>query len=260
MNATDADFDRAREGLRRAMEIVRSMARPGLPFETKPGGGPVTEVDRAVDDLLRATLPTAGDGWLSEETDDDPARLGCRRVWIVDPLDGTRSFLAGRSDYSVSIALVIDGRPVLGAIGAPAAGVVVIGGERRGVEVSGDPGLPWPARDDGLRVLASRSESRRGEWAPWADGRCHLLPVGSVAYKLALVAGGFADATWTLNGKHEWDVAAGTALVAAAGGSVWLPLAGDLRWNRRRPRFTSFAAAANGRRAAVEELLRSARG
>ena len=260
MNAIYEDFARARDALRRAMDLVRSMTRPDLPFEVKAGGGPVTAVDRAVDGRLRTTLPTRGDGWLSEESDDDLARLHCRRVWIVDPLDGTRSFLAGRPDHAVSIALVIDGRPVLGAIGAPAADVTVIGGERHRVEVTGDPGLPWPPADDLLRVLASRSETKRGEWTPWANGRCHLLPVGSVAYKLALVAGGFADATWTLNGKHEWDVAAGAALVTALGGDVWLPLGGDLRWNRRRPRFASFAAAANGRRGAVDEMLRSARG
>ena len=255
MTASRDDIERAREALHRAMELVRSMARPGLPFELKDGGSPVTAVDRAVDAMLRDRLPRAGDGWLSEESDDDPSRLQCRRVWIVDPLDGTRSFLAGRPDHSVSIALVEDGVAVLGAIGAPAVDVTVIGGVGHGVDVAGDPQLPWPGQRGRLRVLASRSETKRGEWAAWS-GRCDLLPVGSVAYKIALVAAGFADATWTLNGKHEWDVAAGAALVLAAGGDVWLPRGGELRWNRPRPRFTSFAAAGPGLRRQVEELQR----
>lgn len=251
-----ADLQRARQALSVAMAIVRAHARPDAPYEWKEGGGPVTAADREVDAMLKAALPAPGDGWLSEESEDGPERLSCRRVWIVDPLDGTRSFLAGRPDHAVSIALVVDGEPVLGAIGGPASGVVVYGGRGLGVHVEGDPGLPWPAPDGRLRVLVSRSETKRGEWGGWGDA-CHLLPVGSVAYKLALVAAGFADATWTRNGKHEWDVAAGAALVSAAGGEVWLPDSGEPRWNRRRPRFPCFAAAARGQRARVEELRRS---
>lgn len=254
MSATERDFAVARDGLEQAMAVVQALAGPNVPYEQKPGGSPVTAADREVDALLRRLLPLPGDGWLSEESEDGPERLRCRRVWIVDPLDGTRSFVAGRKDYSVSVALVVDGEPVLGAIGAPATGVRVTGGPGLGLRIEGDPELPWPAVDGRLRVLASRSETRRGEWAPWQSA-CQVLPVGSVAYKLALVAGGFADATWTRNGKHEWDVAAGAALVRAAGGEVWLPNGGALQWNRRQPRYTCFAAAAAGSGDRVRELL-----
>ncbi|MBL8749346.1 MAG: 3'(2'),5'-bisphosphate nucleotidase CysQ [Planctomycetes bacterium] len=254
MNADARDLETADRALIAAMEVVRSHARTDVPFEWKDGHSLVTAADREVDELLRRTVPSPGDGWLSEERDDDGSRHRSRRVWIVDPLDGTRSFVAGRADHSVSIGLVVDGEPVLGAIGASAIGVRVVGGLGLGVRVHGDPRLPWPPADGRLRVLASRSETKRGEWARWQGGACHLLPVGSVAWKLALVAAGIADATWTWNGKNEWDVAAGAALVAAAGGDVWRPDGGVVSWNRPRARFPSFAAAGPGLRAHVASL------
>lgn len=249
-----ADLEHAHAALREAMVVLSRHALGEVTFELKDGHSPVTAADLEVDALLRARLPRPGEGWLSEETEDDAGRLSCERVWVVDPLDGTRSFVAGRKDYSTSIALLSHGEPVLGAIGNPATGVTVLGGTGLGITVTGDPDLPWPEPRRDLRLLASRSEMKRGEWQPWSE-RCDLLPVGSVAYKLALVAAGHADATWTLSPKHEWDVAAGAALVRAAGGEVWLPRGGHLLWNRSRPRFLSFAAAGPGRRAAVEAML-----
>lgn len=248
-----ADLERAEAALREAMAVLRDFASRPIEYRQKPGGGPVTAADLAADATLRALLPRGDDAWLSEESEDDPARLAAHRVWVVDPLDGTRSFVAGRPDYAVSIALVEAGEPVLGAIGCPVTGLCVLGSLETGVVVQDAETVPWPA-GAGLRVLASRSEMRRGEWDPWLE-RCRVLPVGSVARKLALVAAGCADGTWTLQPKHEWDVAAGAALVRAAGGEVWLPRGGHLLWNRPRPRFSSFAAAAPGQRQALAELL-----
>jgi myo-inositol-1(or 4)-monophosphatase len=248
-----SDLARAEAALHEAMAVLRRHAAAGpVAYELKDGWSPVTAADREADALLRRRLPLPGDGWLSEESEDEPSRLQAHRVWIVDPLDGTRSFIAGRADYSVSIALVCDGRPVLGAIGCPASGVTVLGTLGLGVTTQGDPRLGWED-GDGLRILASRSETKRGEWQAVAP-HCRIRPVGSVAYKLALVAGGWADGTWTMHPKHEWDVAAGAALVVAAGGEVWLPRGGHLLWNRSRPRFLSFAAAAPGLRTAITGL------
>ncbi|MBL9077716.1 MAG: hypothetical protein JNL08_09440 [Planctomycetes bacterium] len=97
-----ADLELAAAGLRVAAAILRAHAgrAGGVPYELKDGSSPVTAADREVDAALRALLPRGDDGWLSEESDDDPRRLGCRRVWIVDPLDGTRSFVAGRPEYA----------------------------------------------------------------------------------------------------------------------------------------------------------------
>ena len=255
MSARPEDLAAAWQALHRACDVLRRHALHDVPFELKDGWSPVTAADREIDALLREILPGPGDGWLSEESDDDERRLACRRVWVVDPLDGTRSFVARRPEYSVSIALVVDGVPVLGAIGNPAVGVSVVGGPGLGLEVHGDPALAWPAPGGRLRVLASRSEWKRGEWSGPGSDAIDVLPQGSVAYKLALVASGAADATWTLQPKHEWDVAAGAALVLAAGGEVWLPRGGPVLWNQRRPLFRGFAAARAGVRPRVEALL-----
>jgi len=252
------DLLAVKDAMHRASEVLLRHAETDVPFELKDGSSPVTAADREIDALLRGMLPGPGDGWLSEESDDDPRRLACRRIWIVDPLDGTRSFVARRPEYAVSIALVVDGVPVLGAVGNPASGVSVVGGPGLALEVHGDPALAWPEPAAPLRVLASRSEWRRGEWARFQPAIA-VLPQGSVAYKLALVAAGFADATWTLHPKHEWDVAAGAALVAAAGGEVWLPRGGQVQWNKSRPLFRGFAAARPGLRPRVEALVSSAR-
>ena len=255
MTVTAADVERAIDGLQLAAEVLRRHAGGELAVEMKDGWSPVTAADREVDVLLRSCLPAPGDGWLSEESVDDGSRTGNRRVWVVDPLDGTRAFIARRPDYSVSIGLLVDGVPRLGAIGNPATGAIVVGGPGLGVRVEGAPSLPWAAGDDRLRVMVSRSEWKGGEWQHLAP-HCQLQPCGSVAWELALVAAGLADATWTLYPKHEWDVCAGAALVAAAGGELWLPRGGHLLWNRSSPRFRSFAACRPGRRGDAEALLR----
>mgnify|MGYP003624656564 CR=1 FL=1 len=252
--ATARDILRAQQALDEAMELALWHASRGVQAEQKEGGSPVTVADREIDQLLRAQLPEGSDGWLSEETPDDEARLSCSRVWVVDPIDGTRSFLAGRSDYSVSIALLVDRQPVLGAVGAPAQGMQVVGGVGHGVQVTGEPDWQFPADSSQPRVLGSRSEMRRGDW-DHVEQQVSMQPVGSIAYMLAAVAAGSADATWTKHPKHEWDVAAGAALIRAANGECWLPRGGHLLWNRNRPRFLSFAAAGPKQRARVADYL-----
>jgi myo-inositol-1(or 4)-monophosphatase len=189
--------------------------------EYKSGNDPVTQADRAVDAALRTALLRDGEGWLSEETADNPARLQNNRLWVVDPLDGTREFVQGIPEWCVSIGWVRDGEAVAGGILNPATGETIIGSRSAGVKRNG-VAVHASARKEltGALVLGSRSEFKRGEWKQFQDGSLALRPVGSVAYKLALVAAGLADATWTLVPKHEWDVAAGTALVQAAGGVV----------------------------------------
>lgn len=253
----DADRARIEDALVQAAEVLRRHSERRIDYTIKRDHGPVTAADHEVDALLRRLLPQPGDGWLSEETVDDPARLQCHRVWIVDPIDGTRSFIAGRPEYSVSIALAEGGQPVLGGICNPATGVTVVGGPDEPLRVTGAPAMPFPSKDPAcLRVLASRSEVTRGEWAAWQQaGLLQVLPVGSVAYKLALVAAGAADATWTLQPKSEWDIAAGIALVRAAGGEVWSPFDEEVAFNRPQTRFRGFAAAAPGYALVARRLI-----
>ncbi len=248
------DFEVAEEALHEAMALALRHAAVGVEVERKEGGSPVTAADREIDALLRDRLVSDDDGWLSEESPDDGTRLQRARVWVVDPLDGTSSFVARRRDYSVSIALLVDGQPALGAVGSPAHGVTVVGGPGHGVQVTGAPDWQLTAPAGVPRLVLSRGELKHGR-AREVLGEAPVQPVGSAAYKLALVAAGFADATWTLWPKHEWDVAAGAALVLGAGGEVWLPRGGHLRWNRARPRFLSFAAARAGCRALAARYM-----
>jgi myo-inositol-1(or 4)-monophosphatase len=226
---------------------ARALSRftPGeVEARAKRGGDPVTEADTLVDALLRRALPRAGEGWLSEETHDDRSRLGCRRVWVVDPLDGTREFVTGLPEWSVSVGLVEDGEPVAGGICNPARGETFLGARGQGVTLNGAPvRVSTRAGLAGAEVLASRTEVERGQWRRFAGARFEVVAMGSVAYKLARVAAGLADATWTLVPKHEWDVAAGVALVLAAGGRIAAGSSEEERFNRREPLLSRLIAA-----------------
>ena len=184
------------------------------------------------------------------------ASSDAERVWIVDPLDGTREFVAGIPEWCVSIALVEQGRPVLGGTLNPVTGQQIIGGEGLGVFLNNEP---CRARDvtslDGTEILASRSECKRGEWERFESAPFGVRPMGSVAYKISLVAAGLADATWTLVPKHEWDVAAGVALVTAAGGAVWLPDGTEPQFNRPKPLLPGLLAAPASLMGPIREFL-----
>ena len=242
------DLQRIAEALKAAAEILRGCSPQTVRAELKGNNEPVTELDRAVNDRLRELLPREDEGWLSEETVDDLSRLQRRRVWVVDPLDGTREFLAGIPEWCVSIALVEDGRTVAGGICNPAREEFFLGSRETGVTLNGEPARLRPCRSlTEAVVLASRSETARGEWAGFQNAPFHVRAMGSVAYKLACVAVGRADATWTRRPKNEWDVAAGVALVLAAGGAV-ATQPSPLLFNRRVPRFQSVLALGPGAR------------
>ncbi|HLQ22565.1 MAG TPA: 3'(2'),5'-bisphosphate nucleotidase CysQ [Gemmatimonadales bacterium] len=234
---------RIQAALAAAVEVLQGFRADTVRVEHKPGAGPVTEADRAVNDVLARMLPGEGEGWLSEESRDDPRRLEKRRVWAVDPLDGTREFVAGIPEWCVSVGLLEDGRAVAGGVANPATGETFLGSLASGVTYNGRPArVSGRASLPGALVLASRSEVDRGEWERFRDAVFTVRAVGSVAYKLALVAAGLADATWTLVPKHEWDVAAGVALVLAAGGSVHTPDGSAPRFNQPLPLLSGLVA------------------
>jgi myo-inositol-1(or 4)-monophosphatase len=242
--AVREDLERIGEALQEALAVLRRFTPGDVAARRKSGDDPVTEADTQVDTLLRRLLPRPGEGWLSEETTDDLSRLDRRRVWVVDPLDGTREFVEGIPEWSVSVGLVVDGEPVAGGICNPATGELILGAKGMGVTLNGQP-AQVSAREglQGATVVASRSEVKRGEWAGYRDGAFEMRPTGSVAYKLGLVAAGLVDATWTLTPKHEWDVAAGVALVRAAGGVVVPGAPDEDRFNRLKPKLTRLIAA-----------------
>jgi myo-inositol-1(or 4)-monophosphatase len=232
----EEDLGRIVAALERAGEVIEELTRSDVAVERKANQDPVTVVDLEVDRVLRELLPVAGEGWLSEETADDRGRLGASRVWVVDPLDGTKEFVQKIPEWCVSVGLVEDGRAVAGGILNPAARELFVGAAGHGVTLNGAPvAVVRRSHLEGAVVLASRSELKRGTWARFEQGPIQVRPMGSVAYKLALVAAGRADATWSLAPKHEWDVAAGVALVEAAGGQVRTVEQAPLRFNQERP-------------------------
>ena len=236
MKAADDDRRHLATVLGEAAELARTYADRDVDVVRKAGGSPVTEADHALDAFLRQSLPRPGEGWLSEESADDLERLDRRRVWIVDPIDGTEDFIARTDEWSISVGLIEDGRAILGGIANPRQRRLVVGGPELGIEVDGRAIGPIPQRPlQESVVLASRNELRRREWARFEQEPFRIRPVSSIAWKMALVAIGEADATWALGEKSEWDVAAGCALAAAAGRRVCHADGSTPRFNRPSP-------------------------
>ncbi|HEV3278176.1 MAG TPA: 3'(2'),5'-bisphosphate nucleotidase CysQ [Terriglobia bacterium] len=212
---------RIEEALDAAAGAISAFIPGKTQAQYKVGDDPVTAADHAANRVLREILVRGGEGWLSEESVDDPTRLERERVWVVDPLDGTREFVDGIPEWCISVGFVERGQAVAGGILNPVTAEKIVGSRETGVTYNGKAAQPSQrATLAGALVLGSRSEAKRGEWKRFEGLPFTVRNIGSVAYKLGLVAAGKADATWTLVPKNEWDVAAGTALVLAAGGFV----------------------------------------
>jgi myo-inositol-1(or 4)-monophosphatase len=249
-------LQRIHDALEAARQVLNRFTAGAIEAEYKVGHDPVTEADRAVDTVLRKNLLRDGEGWLSEESVDDFTRLEKSRVWVVDPLDGTREFVAGIPEFCVSVAMVEDGRPIAGGICNPATNEMIVGSRESGITYNTSPARPSQRTSlDGALVLASRSEVKRGEWEGFKSTRFNIRPMGSVAYKLGLVAAGKADVTFTLTPKHEWDVAAGAALVLSAGGHVQTLEHSELRCNNKDPLLSGLIACGPSLRQELLTLL-----
>ena len=226
----------AKKAARVAGDILRGhWRRGGYHIGSKGVDNPVTaadlEADRAIKKLLHEPFPEYG--WLSEETVDNDARLKCRRVWIVDPLDGTKEFINGIPEFSVAIALIEDGVPILGVTYNPIKREMYWAARGTGCHLNTRRVRVTRTRKlQGATVLASRSETARGEWQVF-HGLLKVSPTGSVAYKLAMVAAGKGDATFTRSPKSEWDIASGAALIMEAGGIITDIKGREIRFNQR---------------------------
>jgi myo-inositol-1(or 4)-monophosphatase len=238
------DLNRIEAALSQATHIFSEFTPGRVASLKKAGGDPVTEADKAIDAALLKHLPQRGEGWLSEETVDDGARLNKERVWVVDPLDGTREFVEGLPEFCVSVALVESGNPTAGGILNPSTGEKMVGAAGLGVWLNDEKTGPRKVESvKEIVVLASRSEHRRGQWTDFEHAGLGVQPMGSVAYKIARVAAGLADATFTLVPKNEWDVAGGAALLLAGGGRCVLPDGSTRRFNQKDPLMPGFVAA-----------------
>ncbi len=192
----------------------------------------VTPADRDSDRLIRDGLAAAfpSDALFSEETVDSASRLAQRRVWIVDPLDGTSNFIARGNEFCVSIGLAVDGRPALGVIYNPMRRELYAGAADAGMTMNGTAAHVSRACDiDTARMSISPKEaSQLTGLLPCGE----LVAISSMAYKLARVAAGLDDAVLSRKPRKEWGTCAGTALVLAAGGRVSLLDGTQLRFNR----------------------------
>lgn len=247
---------RIENALTAASDVVAQVVSGNFRVEDDGGRNVITEVDRNVSDILRKSLLEPGEGWLSEEDVDDLARLKHDVIWVVDPLDGTREFVDGIPEWCISVGLVVEGVAVVGGICNPATGELFLGSRNCGVTYNHQRAQVRTRTSlDGALVLASRQEYGRGEWARFEGKQFTVRPVGSVAYKLALVSAGLADATWTLSPKHEWDVAAGVAVVSSAGGCVGCTQNARLQFNRSTTLIPGLAASGRSLWTEVIDLI-----
>jgi myo-inositol-1(or 4)-monophosphatase len=249
------DRDRLAAAVRAAGEVALKFFKGPLRQWTKGAGdSPVTEADIASNDLLHKLLVEPGDGWLSEESETDPARLVAQRVWVIDPIDGTRAFIAGRDDWSVSAALVIDGRPAAAAMCAPATEelfLAIAGGgatlNAAPIHVSGGTDL------GGIRIGGPK---RILDQVAQHDGLVPMPRVHSLALRLARVAHGALDAAMAGDNGHDWDLAAADLLVHEAGGLMTTLDGRALTYNRADPVHGMLVASGHARHAALLDLIR----
>jgi myo-inositol-1(or 4)-monophosphatase len=245
------------EAVREAGALALSLFRTELKNWTKGASSPVSEADIRVNDLLERRLRSASPeyGWLSEESVDDESRLGKPLAWIVDPIDGTRGYLAGREDWCVSVALVEDASPLLAAVFAPASDEFFFamrgrGAARNGVAIHATSGTELDfSRVAGPKPLVERLSRSSDEII--------LHPrIGSLALRLCRVAQGALDAAFAGGQSRDWDLAAANLIVQEADGRM-TALSGDtIAYNRRVVTHGVLVAAGRDRHARIVEHFR----
>ena len=244
--------------VREAGALAHSLFRTELKNWIKGASSPVSDADIAVNDLLERRLRSATPdyGWLSEESADDPSRLQRRLVWIVDPIDGTRGYLAGKEDWCVSVALVENEQPLLAAVFAPASDEFFFaargqGASCNGVAIHATLGTELDfSRVAGPKPLVERLRKT-------ADDIVLHPRIGSLALRLCRVADGRLDAAFAGGQSRDWDLAAADLIVHEADGSM-TALAGDaIHYNREEVTHGVLVAAGRDRHAHIVEHFRS---
>jgi myo-inositol-1(or 4)-monophosphatase len=248
------DADRLEAIVREAGRIAHDMwpgAGHALEAWEKSPGNPVCAADMAVDAFLKrelgALLPAAG--WLSEETVDDPERLARDLIWLVDPIDGTRDFIRGRTGWAVSVALISSGRPLIGSLAAPARGEFWHAIAGQGSWRNGKPLVASQRREfAGARVPTDALPKEDRDLAIVAKPN-------SIALRAAMVAADEADLLATLRWGREWDIGAAALIAREAGAATTDAFGRPLAYNKRDPRAFGLLISAPGIHGAAVERL-----
>jgi myo-inositol-1(or 4)-monophosphatase len=241
-----SDLDLILNAAKDAALVAVDLRAKGLAVEYKEGGSPVTNGDLAVDALLKERLMAARPdyGWLSEETPDDPARLAKRRLFLVDPIDGTSAYVKGRDWWTVCIGVVEDGRPIAGVVIAPALGEVYQAEAGQGARLNG-ASIEVSKRAELARcsMLGDPRLFADPRWPkPWPEMTIEAR--NSVAYRMCLVASGAFDACLAPSPKHDWDMGAADIIVTEAGGRATDNQSRAFLYNRPIP--SQFGLACSG--------------
>ena len=252
------DIELLMRAVQEAGVIAADHFRKGVQHWMKDGDAPVSEADMAVDKFLSEVLPAARPdyGWLSEESENDASRLSCQRVFIVDPIDGTRGFIKGSDEWTICIAVAEAGKPVAGVVHNP------LKDETFAATLGGG------AWCNGMKLQVSSAKRIQG--ARIAAAKRAIEPLGrlantmsrayipSLAYRFALVARGDYDASMSAGSAHEWDVAAAGLIVEEAGGVVTHPDGRPPVYNKAKPLIAPLIAAGPPLHAALRETVASA--
>ncbi len=241
-----ADLQLIIDAAREAGALAQRLRSAGLDVQYKEGDSPVTNADLATDALIKQRLTTARPdyGWLSEETADNPSRRNHRRLFVVDPIDGTRAFIKDRPWWAVSIAVVQDDQPAAGVVFAPDLGETYTATARGGAWLNGAP-IHASQRNvvEGCGMVGDARMFSHPAWpTPWPDMRIEAR--NSTAYRLCVIASGVFDATLALVPKFDWDLAAADLIAREAGAFVGDHLGRPFSYNGLKPAQPSLVCAA----------------
>ena len=246
---TGADLALLASSVREAGKIARTFFGGSYKRWSKAQGSPVTEADLAVDRFLNEQLRAARPayGWLSEETDDDPARLDVATVFVVDPIDGTVAFMKNRPHFTICAAVVHQGRSVAGVVYNPISDEFFAAREGHGATRNDDSiRVSGRTEIEGCRMLGDKAMFAHRAWEtppniPWPN--MHIETRSSIAYRMALVAAGEFDAMLALSAKRDWDLAAADIVLSEAGGIATAHDGSSLQYNRAAAIQTSIVGA-----------------
>ena len=239
----EQELDILVKAVRKAGVKVCELVRDGFEVQTKPDRSPVTTVDHEVNRILhemqRREFPQ--DGWLSEESPDDPARLTRARVWIVDPIDGTKALVNRLPEFTISAALIEHGIPIVGAILNPSTNELFTAVRGGGLFLNGSRVTLSPPREFNSVIMVSGRDFGSDRWSTLGNTtRCR--PIYSIANAMALVAAGHVRAAFTVESMNEWDLAAGVLLIEEGGGTVSDAAGKPFVFNQPTPKFRGVIA------------------